>query len=43
MSRLIALGEVLGGKNIPYDHHLILPSGGKWQLDTLCAIVESDD
>lgn len=43
MNKLLTLRELLGDKALPFDHHVLLPSKQKWGLDTLCAIVESDE
>jgi hypothetical protein len=43
MNKLLSLRELLGDKSLPFDHHVLLPTESEWHLDTLCAIVESDE
>lgn len=43
MNKLLSLRELLSDRTLPFDHHVLLPSESKWHLDTLCAIVESDE
>jgi hypothetical protein len=43
MNKLLTIGELLRDEQLPFDHGIVLPEEPKWRLDTVCAIVESDE
>jgi hypothetical protein len=43
MNMLLTVRELLTTETLPFDHHVLLPDDPKWNAQTSCAIVESDE